>query len=137
MSQVYLSKQDHAEGRGLDSRIVKSCILDSHLWTRVGRAWESRNSYLFSWTVPWLKKSRPCGLSRFQIVIRISYDIILHQIICHPHSIIVEMSLSWEDLTYAILSLSKRGSPDLVAKCRWVLWSKSRKRVSTRHTAWY
>ena len=30
MSQVYESKKDHVEGRGLDSRVGKSCILDSH-----------------------------------------------------------------------------------------------------------
>jgi len=73
----------------------------------------------------------------FQIVIHVSYDITLLQIVCHSHSIIVDMSLSWKDLTYAILSLSKWESPDLVAKCRGVLWSKSRKRVSTGHTTWF
>ena len=30
MSQVYKSEKDHVEGRGLDSRVGKSCILDSH-----------------------------------------------------------------------------------------------------------
>ena len=30
MSQVYESEKDHVEGRGLDSRVGKSCILDSH-----------------------------------------------------------------------------------------------------------
>ena len=29
MSQVYLSKEDRVKGRGLDMRVVKSCILDS------------------------------------------------------------------------------------------------------------
>ena len=29
MSQVYESEKDHVEGRGLDSRVGKSCILDS------------------------------------------------------------------------------------------------------------
>ena len=30
MSQVYESEKDHVEGIGLDSRVGKSCILDSH-----------------------------------------------------------------------------------------------------------
>ena len=30
MSQVYESEKDHVEGRGLDSKVGKSCILDSH-----------------------------------------------------------------------------------------------------------
>ena len=30
MSQVYESEKDHVEGRGLDSRVGKSCILDSY-----------------------------------------------------------------------------------------------------------
>ena len=38
MSQVYLSKGDRGQGRGLDLRVVKSCIRDSHLCTRIGRA---------------------------------------------------------------------------------------------------
>jgi len=45
MSQVYESEKNRVEGRGLNLRVGKSCILDSHLWTRIGRVWESRNSY--------------------------------------------------------------------------------------------
>ena len=119
MSQVYESEKNCVEGRGLDPRVNKSCILDSHLWTRIGRAWESRN-LLFSWTVWCSKKSRPCDQSRllvfvcsFQIVISISYDIILLQIVCHSHSIIVEMLLLRHNLTHEKLSLRERGSPDL------------------------
>ena len=144
MSQVYQSEKDRVKGRELDPRVGKSCILDGYLWTRIGRARESRNSYFFSWTVPCSKKSRPCGQSHFlvyvhlfQIVICVSYDITILQIVCHSHSIIVEILLLWEDLTYEILSLSKRGLLDLVAKCKGVLWSKSQKNASTGQTTWY
>jgi len=144
MSQVYQSEEDRFEGRERDSKVGKSCILESHVWTRIDRALKSRNLYLFSWIVLCSKKSRPCGQScflmyvcSFQIISSVSYDIIQLQIVCHSHSIIVEMSLPWENLTYEILSLRKRESPDLVAKCKGVLWSKSLKSTSTGHITWY
>ena len=37
LSQVYQSEEDHVEVRGLDPRVGKSCILESHLWTRIVR----------------------------------------------------------------------------------------------------
>ena len=47
MSQVYRSKEHRVEGRDLDPKIGKSCILESHMWTRIGRALKSQNLYSF------------------------------------------------------------------------------------------
>ena len=129
MSQIYQSEKDCVEGRGLDPRVGKSCILDSHLWIRIDRVWESWNSFFFSWTVSCLKKSQPCSQScflvyvcSFQIVINVSYDITLLQIVYHSHSIVVEMSLSYKNITYEILSLSIRGLSDLVVVIKTTTW---------------
>ena len=48
MSQVYRSKEHRVEGRDLDPKVGKSCILESHMQTRIGKALKSRNLYLFS-----------------------------------------------------------------------------------------
>ena len=110
MSQVYQSEKDRVEGKELDPRVSKSCILDGYLWTRIGRAWKSQNSFFFlnrpmfekesiMWSVTF-----SCVCLLFQIVICASYDITLLQIVCHSHSIIVEMLLSWEDLWNTIIA---------------------------------
>ena len=41
MSQAYQSEKDHVEGRDLDPKIGKSCILESHVWTKIGRTLKS------------------------------------------------------------------------------------------------
>ena len=41
MSQVYRSEKDRVEGRDLDPKIGKSCILESHVWTKIGRTLKS------------------------------------------------------------------------------------------------
>ena len=143
MSQVYQSEKDRVEGRGLDPRVSKSCILNSHLWTRIDRVWESRNSF-FSLNRPMFdKESTMWSVALSCICLFVSN--------CHqylpwyyptPNSMSFTFYCCWHvtlmrRLTYEILSLSKRGSSDLVAKCRGVLWSKSPKRVSTRHTTWF
>jgi len=48
MSQVYRSEEDRVEGRDLDPKVGKSCILDSHMWTRIGKVLKYLNLYLFS-----------------------------------------------------------------------------------------
>ena len=137
MSQVYQSGEDRVESKDLDPKIGKSCILESHVRTRIDRALKSQNLYLFSWIISCGQSCFLVFVCLFQIVISVSYDIIQLQIVSHSHSIIVEISLSWETLTYEILLLRKRESPDLVGKCIWVLWSKSLKNASTRHIVWY
>ena len=47
-SQVYRSEEDRIEGKDLDLKVGKSCILESHVWTRIDRALESQNLYLIS-----------------------------------------------------------------------------------------
>ena len=41
MSQVYRSKEHRVEGRDLDPKIGKSCILESHVRTKIGRTLKS------------------------------------------------------------------------------------------------
>ena len=48
MSQVYQSGEDRVESKDLDPKIGKSCILESHVRTRIDRALKSQNLYLFS-----------------------------------------------------------------------------------------
>ena len=146
MSQVYESEKDCVEGRGLDSRVGKSCILDNHLWTRIGRVWESQYLYIFfSWTIPcWKKESTMWSVTFSYVCLFISN---CHQCLLWyyptPNSMSFtfyycwEMSLSWEDLTYEILSMRERWSPYLVIKCRGILWLKSLKGASSGHTTWY
>ena len=99
MSQVYRSEEDHVEGRDLDPKIGKSCILESQVWTRIGRVLKSQNLYLFFLNHPVFEKELvmwsivfPC-VCLFQIVINVSYNITQLQIVFHSHSIIIEMSL--------------------------------------------
>ena len=141
MSQVYRSEEDRVEGRDLDPKVGKSCILDSHMWTRIGKVLKYLNLYLFSWIVLYSKKSHPCGqlcffvyVCSFQILNSVSTQL---QIVCHSHYIINKMSISWENLTYEILSLRKRESLGSVAKYKGVLWSKSLKSASIGHITWY
>ena len=48
MSQVYQSEEDHVKGKDLDPKVGKSCIVKSHVWTRIGKELKSQNLYLFS-----------------------------------------------------------------------------------------